>query len=64
MVFIVYEGNEFQGEIDKVWKLNVILMSLNFNATYYLCDYKNRQQFKKRDLANGISSYIIICLVT
>ena len=26
MVFIVCQGNEFQGEIDKVWKLNEILM--------------------------------------
>jgi hypothetical protein len=26
VVFIVYQGNEFQGTIDKVWKLNEILM--------------------------------------
>jgi len=26
VVFIVYQGNEFQGTIDKVWKLNQILM--------------------------------------
>jgi hypothetical protein len=26
VVFIVCEGNEFQGTLDKVWKLNEILM--------------------------------------
>ena len=26
MVFIVCQGNEFQGQLDKVWKLNQILM--------------------------------------
>jgi hypothetical protein len=26
VVFIVCEGNEFQGALDKVWKLNEVLM--------------------------------------
>ena len=46
MVFIVYQGNQFQGTIDKVWKLNEILMKepvkVHQNAIEYNIETVNK----------------------
>ena len=46
MVFIVCEGNEFQGALDKVWKLNEVLMKepakVHQNAINYNIEMVNK----------------------
>lgn len=46
MVFITCEGNEFQGTLDKVWKLNEILMKqpekVHKNAINYNIEMVNK----------------------
>ena len=46
MVFIVCQGNEFQGQLDKVWKLNEILMKepkkVHQNVIYYNIETVNK----------------------
>jgi hypothetical protein len=46
VVFIVCEGNEFQGKLDKVWKLNEILMKepvkVHQNAINYNIETMNK----------------------
>ena len=77
MVFIVCEGNEFQGTLDKVWKLNEILMKepakVHQNAINYNIEtvYKNTTvqswqtniDIKEQDAVHNIPSLgSCICL--